>query len=698
MRIGRILIIVAVVVVVAIGGAVAYVATIDVNQYKPQIAAAVKDQTGRDLAIKGEIKLGLFPPAATVSGVSFQNASWGSRPTMATVDSFAAQVQLMPLIFGGNIKVDRLVLKGVDVLLETDRQGRGNWEFAAAKPAAPAPAPTPTAPGKPAAGAPQLPEFAEVRLDDVKLTYRDGATGKTTTAAVRSLEASAPGGGPLKIKMAAAYNNEPVELAGTLGQLSELAAPSRPWPVQLTFAMAGAKGAVDGAIKQPMQGKGFDLKFKAEAPDIAAMAKRFGAEVPLTGPMQVSARVTDPAPNRYAVSELKAAAGGSDLAGDVTATVGGPKPVITANLSSTKVDLAKLAPAGEKSAGDKGAPPAGKPGAGAAGDGRVFSDDPLPFEALNAADADVKYRAQEILAQGTTIRNLNVALVLRNGELKVTPLSAGVGGGTINADLTMAARGQSLTGKISGKAIQLGNLLKETKTSTYLNDGVTDLDVDFRGAGKSMRQLMAGLSGRALVLVGKGEIESKYVDLLGADVVRVLTPLQGSQAQTRLNCGVIRYDIAGGKADSKVFVIDTGRMTVVGEGNINLASEQIAMLVTPKPKDAAMVSLAVPIRVGGTLGKPSFSPDPAAAAKGVAGAVAGSVLLGPVGVIAPLVSGGQAKAADPCAEATALATGQKPPTAAGPAPAQPAQQQPQQQPSGSPLQDLGKGVRGLFGR
>ena len=694
MRIGRILIIAAAVVVVALGGAVAYVATIDVNQYKPEITAKVKEQTGRDLVIKGEINLGLFPPAATVSGVSFQNASWGSRPTMATVDSFAAQVQLMPLIFGGNIKVDRLVLKGVDVLLETDKQGRGNWEFAA-KPARPTtPAPAPAAPGKPAAGAPQLPEFAEVRLDDVKLTHRDGVTGKTTTAAIKSLQASAPGGGPLKLKLEAAYNNEPVELAGTLGQLSDLAAPSRPWPIKLDIAFAGAKAAVDGAIKQPMEGKGFDLKLRAEAPDIAALAKRIGAETPLTGPLQVSARVSDPAPNRYAISELKATAGGSDLAGDITATVGGAKPVVTANLSSTKVDLAKLAPKDEKAAAGK-TTAAGKSGAAKGGDGRVFNDDPLPFDALNAADADIKYRAQEILAQGTTIKNFNVALVLRNGELKVAPFSAGVGAGTLNADLTMTTRGQALAGRITGKAIPLGNLLKETKTSTYLNDGPTDFEIDFRGAGRSMRQVMAGLNGRALVQVGKGEVESKYVDLLGADAVRVLTPLEGSHAQTRLNCGVIRYDIAGGKADSKVFVIDTGRMTVVGEGNINLATEQLAMLVTPKPKDAAMVSLAVPIRVGGTLGSPSFAPDPGAAVKGVAGAVAGSVLLGPVGIIAPMLSGGQ-RGGDPCAEAIALATGQKPPTSAGPTQQQ--QPQKQQQPSGGPLQDLGKGVRGLFGR
>jgi uncharacterized protein involved in outer membrane biogenesis len=214
-----------------------------------------------------------------------------------------------------------------------------------------------------------------------------------------------------------------------------------------------------------------------------------------------------------------------------------------------------------------------------------------------------------------------------------------------------------------------------------------------------MRALMASLDGTTALHVGEGEIESKYVDLLGADVVRVMSPLQGSGAQTKLNCVVGRYDIRDGVVTPKVMLADTGRMTVVGEGTVNLGTEQLALMMTPRPKDAAMLSLAVPIRVGGTLAAPSFSPDTGAALKGAAGAVAGTLLLGPAGVVLPFVSGGQRGGQDPCAQALAAAGLRATPSGQSTQPQQPAQQpQQQQQRPANPVDDLGRGLRGIFGR
>jgi uncharacterized protein involved in outer membrane biogenesis len=214
-----------------------------------------------------------------------------------------------------------------------------------------------------------------------------------------------------------------------------------------------------------------------------------------------------------------------------------------------------------------------------------------------------------------------------------------------------------------------------------------------------MHALMASLDGVSTLHVGEGEIESKYAELLGADAVRVLTPLQGGHAQTKLNCVVGRYEIKDGVVTSKVNITDTGRMTVVGDGNINLGTEQLGLVFTPGPKDASLLSLSVPIRVRGTLAEPSFSPDTGAALKGAAGAVAGSLLLGPAGVVLPFVSGGQRNAQDPCTQALAAA-GLRAAPSGQPGQTQPAQQPAQQQQpkSSNPVDEIGKGLKGIFGK
>jgi len=63
------------VVVLLIAGVAVFLLTLDVNQYKGRIAEAVKDATGRELTLKGDIKLVLgFTPSLAVNDVSFANA------------------------------------------------------------------------------------------------------------------------------------------------------------------------------------------------------------------------------------------------------------------------------------------------------------------------------------------------------------------------------------------------------------------------------------------------------------------------------------------------------------------------------------------------------------------------------------------------------------------------------------------------
>ena len=97
MKIGRILKYVAGTVIVLVVAAVVVLAAVDFNDYKPELQAQVKQATGRDLTIEGDIKLGLsLTPSRDVSGVRFANADRGSRPAMETVERFEVQVDLVP--------------------------------------------------------------------------------------------------------------------------------------------------------------------------------------------------------------------------------------------------------------------------------------------------------------------------------------------------------------------------------------------------------------------------------------------------------------------------------------------------------------------------------------------------------------------------------------------------------------------------
>ena len=123
MRAGKIIGVVLLILALLAGGIAAYLLTLDFNQYKPVIAQATKRATGRDLRIDGDLRLALaLNPSIVVEGMTLANAEWGTRPHMLSVERFEGQVGLLDLM-SGNVQVDRLVLVGPKILLETNSSG-----------------------------------------------------------------------------------------------------------------------------------------------------------------------------------------------------------------------------------------------------------------------------------------------------------------------------------------------------------------------------------------------------------------------------------------------------------------------------------------------------------------------------------------------------------------------------------------------
>jgi uncharacterized protein involved in outer membrane biogenesis len=101
----------------------------DVGRYKEFIARKVSEKTGRELVIAGDFDLSIsFSPSIVANDVTFQNAAWGSEAEMLKLGHVEAEVELFPMLTG-DIRVKRLILEDLDLLIETNADGLGNWEF-----------------------------------------------------------------------------------------------------------------------------------------------------------------------------------------------------------------------------------------------------------------------------------------------------------------------------------------------------------------------------------------------------------------------------------------------------------------------------------------------------------------------------------------------------------------------------------------
>jgi len=650
-------------IVVLIGVLYVIVTTYDFNKLKPKIILAVREATGRELTLAGDFKVRFgLSPSASVEGVGFQNAPWGSRPEMARIKELEIQVSLLPLI-RGKVEFKRLILREPDILIETEPSGKSNLEFK--------PSEKPKVEEKEPENQGGLPPlvFETVGIEKGLLTYRDGKKGKTLTLNVDQLNAALPGGdNPIDLKVKGSFNGRALGIEGTAGPLKGLFSPDRPWPVNLTAKLEGTTVGVEGTLKEPLKGKGMNLAVRAEGPSLRKAAEFADLNgIPDLGSFKVSAKLSD-AGEKIAISDFKAQVGESDLAGSMDLNLSTPRPQVGASLSSSKLDLRPLFPKGEKK--PSGANPSAKPAA--AKKDRVFPAEPLPLEGLKALDGDIKLQVGQILGPPVSIARINAHVVLENGNLSAKPFQCVLSGGNIDGvfSLRTQEKGPAFLGSLKINQLDVASLLKDLGTLEVL-EGRIDGEMELSGSGKSIAEWMAGLNGRTLLVMGKGRLQNKYLDILGADlaqnILRLITPFQKGEDYTQLNCLVNGFEVKNGLAVCSALVLDTPQVSLGGAGDIDLKTERLNLSIHPSTKEgvgvgsAGKVSLSLgeltkPFKLGGTLAHPSLAIDTTQALTTIGKAVGGVVLLGPAGILTALAS---TSPGDPNACLTAIQSAKK---------------------------------------
>ncbi|CAH0525392.1 AsmA family protein [Vibrio hippocampi] len=124
----KLLLIVAIPVLVIVLGIVGLVTLVNPNQFKPMIIEQVKNQTGLDLEVKGDIGWQFFPSVGLELGrTELKNPQGFSKPNLFAVDQVSVSVSVVPLL-SQQLDIGSVTLDGAQVYLETLKDGRSNLD------------------------------------------------------------------------------------------------------------------------------------------------------------------------------------------------------------------------------------------------------------------------------------------------------------------------------------------------------------------------------------------------------------------------------------------------------------------------------------------------------------------------------------------------------------------------------------------
>lgn len=277
--------------------AIGYVAlkTFDLNAYKAEIIQAVKEKTGRDLTIAGEMQLkASFSPALLLTDVRLSNAPWASSLYMVQVGHLDVSVSLFPLL-GKKVKIKHFVLNDVDVNLEVAKNGEKNWSFRNEKQQEnliPMPAEVQEETGDATPVSNNMAEQKKQKKSPLKgfeiesaemkkahLTYTDNSRGKDFSIQVETLRLKETDEG-MRLALKTVAQEEEILVSGTVDPLSGIYNETKPFHLNLLVQGAETQLTLKAAVMNPVDPRDIQASLRIQGIDIARTAALAGLAFP----------------------------------------------------------------------------------------------------------------------------------------------------------------------------------------------------------------------------------------------------------------------------------------------------------------------------------------------------------------------------------------------------------------------------------
>jgi len=544
-----------------------------------KVSEQVEKTTGRTLTINGDKTLSVFPSLKLeLNDVHFANMETGSREDMASMEQLAVHIPWFSL-FGGEFKLDKFVINEPNILLETDKNGKANWQLFDAVAEQPQ---AQTESGE----AIKLPDNFDIELGEVAIyggtfTYLDGQTGAKQQISDLELAILLPSlRKTLEVKGGITYMQERFELDITLDT------PAK---------------AIEGAtfnVTQSLDSRLVDLTFNG---DIAQQGKDIKGELALSGNsvkdlatwQGVDLNAKENAFNAFSVNGKMHLAGETFNLEQLIATLDeleikgkselnlGSRLAVNADIDLGMLDLNPYLP----EAVAKQQEPVSEESTAA--QPIVWDDTNIDLSALNALDANVVIRSSGLKANDIELGANQFTVALKNSvaKLSLDSFSAyeGTGKGVININAQNTPYKITTNFDLSG--IDAQPLLTDAAGFDKLM-GKGSLNWNLTTTGQSQKSFITALNGKlgfefadgAVKGANIAEMVRKGKELISGNLSTVSEGLDTGfeeSEQTDFSALTGSFNFTNGVGNNTDLSLISPLIRISGEGDVDLPKTNV---------------------------------------------------------------------------------------------------------------------------
>lgn len=562
---------------------------IDPNDYREQIQTAVKEKTGRDLSINGDLSLSVFPWVGVgINNVSLSNADGFSAEYFAEIKEANVKVKLLPLL-SQQVEVSTVVLNGMRLNLAKNKQGVSNWDDMAQ---------SSSEPSKPSAVAEQESSGASLgaiaigglQIIDANVVWDDASKGERYSVNDFDLTTDALSlGKPMAMDLAFTVESDMPKATVRMklkGDLVINAALNK-------FDFQGMTLAIDAAGDLVPNGA---MKIDIASHLIADLA---GAGSLTLAPLSI----------KFDDSTLSGNAKINNF----------DKPAVSFNLAVDTINVGRYLPQQKaaQSTETSGAKEAVVPPPAAAA--------LIPLETIRALDIDGIFKVQSLIVNGLKADGASLKLLAKNGVLKTEQGVQQFYNGTYAGKTVIDARQKvpRINVKEQATGINIEPLLMDMMGESKIS-GVANINADLTTRGNTVPAFKSALNGTVdfnfqdgvLVGVDAGALWKQGEAILKGDVTAAFVKGEGKTPFSDVS-GTAK--ITNGLVENKDLLVASPLININGAGSADLVSErldyQLTLQRTKATTEAEMAdakdakNTQLPANVSGVFAEPKVRLD-----------------------------------------------------------------------------------------
>jgi len=603
------------IVAVAVVAAVSFVLLFDPNDFREEIAAKVKQTTGRDLVIEGDIELTLFPwVAINVGKTTLGNAAGFGDEPFASFDEARLSVSVMPMIMERKVVVGTAALDSFRLNLQVASSGRSNWQdFLDAS---------------------ELQEevvesgdeddastidIASIEITNASVSYSDAQSGDNIRLTDLNLgSGTVQAGAPIALSGDFNFDLQPADLAGdfavdTVMTLDGDAGTIAFSDVEISTlglnidANVEAFSYVDDAVPvATLQVDAFSMKslmqaLNIEAPVTADPDALGKVIVDATASMRPEAIVLS---NLVLVVDDTRFQGSLSLAGDAAGT-------ISFELVGDSMNLDRyMAPAEEGTDADADAIPI-----------------EIPADLIRSLNFRGNLTLEEATLSGMEFTAVELGLNAAAGDLRLHPISADFFGGKYQGDVRINASSGSpvLSVNENISEVDLGSLAVAMFDQENITGSING-SFQLSGRGDDLAAIQRSLNGNmSMELIdGTWEGTDVWYELRRARALYKQEPAPDPELPARTRFSTVRATglVTDGVFHNDDLLAELPFMQLTGKGDVDFAAAEVDYRLTarilerPEFVEGAseeeleeFTEAVIPLRITGSLAEPSIRPD-----------------------------------------------------------------------------------------